>query len=111
MQSVNHESSRSTNSPSQGPPSDYRRPWKHCHCPLGQTYLRFCLENAGQEDEVSDEEADTKMQVDGCTRPMNGTAELERQDAKTQTQQGEDQSDLCDQLDGKGLLRGGNPTV
>ena len=58
---------------------------------LGQTYHRFCLRNPSQKDDVSHEEADAEVQVDGGACPLYGTAELKCQDAQYQTQQGDGQ--------------------
>lgn len=73
-----------------------------CHEPAATHRLSFC--NASQKDEVSHEEADTEMQVDGGAGPLYGAAELERQDAQYETQQGDDQPYLGHQLEPKGVL-------
>lgn len=71
---------------------------------LPQTYLRFSLANTGQEDDVSHEEADAQVQVDGGAGALYGAAELERQDAQYQTQYGDDQAYLRQQNELKGML-------
>lgn len=79
-------------------------PCNWSHDLLSQTYLGFCSGNSGQEDDVSHQEADAQVQVDGGAGALDGAAELERQDAQDQTQYGEDQAYLCQQNQLKGVL-------
>lgn len=58
------------------------------------TNLRFSLWDTSQEDEIGHEEADAEVQVDGGAGPIDGAAELERQDAQDQAQQRDDQAQL-----------------
>lgn len=60
--------------------------------------------NANKKEEVSHEEGDTQVQVDGGARPLYGAAELKGQDAEDETQQGDGQPDPCHQLEPKGVL-------
>lgn len=71
---------------------------------LLKTYHRCSTRNASQEDEVSHEEADTEVQVDGGAGPLYGAAELECQDAQYQTQYGDGQPYLGHHLEPKGGL-------
>lgn len=69
-------------------------------------YLRLGLRDAGQEEEVSHEEADAEVEVDGGASPLDGAAELEGEDAEEEAQQGDAQADLSDQQQAKGVLGG-----
>lgn len=62
------------------------------------THLRFSSRKADQEDEVSHEEADAEMQVNGGASPLNRSAEPKGQDAQYQTHQGDDEPNLCHHL-------------
>lgn len=74
-----------------------------CHILL-ETYHRFSLRNASQEDKISYEETDAEVQVDGGAGSLYGTAELESQDAECETQQGDGQSYFSHQLKPIGVL-------
>lgn len=67
-------------------------------------YLWLGLGDAGQEKEVSHEEADAEVEVDGGASPLDGAAELEGEDAEDEAQQGDGQADLGDQQQAKGVL-------
>lgn len=67
-------------------------------------YLWLGLGDAGQEEEVSHEEADAEVEVDGGASPLDGATELEGEDAEDEAQQGDGQANLGDQLQAKGVL-------
>ena len=62
------------------------------------------MRNAGQKEDVGHEEADAEVHVDGGAGPLDGAAELERQDAQDETQQGDGQPYLGHDLEAKRVL-------
>lgn len=71
---------------------------------FAQSYHRGRLWDASEKEEVSDEEADAQVQVDGGAGSLDGAAELKRQDAEYEAQQWDGQPELGRQPEPKGVL-------
>lgn len=69
-----------------------------------RSYHRWSLWDASEKEEVSDEEADAQVQVDGGAGSLDGAAELKRQDAECEAQQWDGQPDLGHHQEPKGVL-------
>lgn len=69
-----------------------------------RAYHRWGLRDASEKEEVSDEEADAQVQVDGGAGSLYGAAELKGQDAEYEAQQRDGQPDPGGHQEPKGVL-------
>lgn len=67
-------------------------------------YLIVRSSNAGQEDEVGDEEADAEVQVDGGAGALDGADEAKGQHADEEADQRQEEAHPRDQLQFKHIL-------
>lgn len=78
--------------------------WCEVTCACAQSYHRWSLWDSSDKEEVSDEEADAQVQVDGGAGSLYGAAELKGQDAEYEAQQWDGQPDPGHHQEPKGVL-------